>query len=214
VKLYSYWRSSSSWRVRIALALKHITYEYVAVNLLGTEQQSRHHLERNPFAQVPVLEWEAEGRIHRLTQSMAILEYLEERTPEPPLLPPDAVERACVRSVAEMVNAGIQPIQNLAVAQYVAEHSELTRKAWSAHWVGQGLTALEQVVAATAGTYAVGDHVTIADCCIIPQLYNARRCTVAVEQFPTLTRIEGACGKLPAFVRAHPDQQPDAAKPS
>jgi maleylpyruvate isomerase len=212
MKLYGYWRSSATWRVRIALACKGIAHDYQPVHLLEGQQHSDAHRAANPMQQVPVLELEHDGRLVRLSQSLAILEYLEERFPEPALLPADPILRANVRQLAEMVNSGIQPLQNLSLTQYLRDTMHADERPFVQHWVGRGMAALEAAVAESAGRYAVGDAVTFADCCLVPQLYAARRFKVDVASFPTLLRIEAACMELPAFQRAHADRQPDAVK--
>jgi maleylpyruvate isomerase len=214
VKLYGYWRSSSAWRVRIALAWKGIPYENQPVGLVknGGEQHTPAFRDKNPLGQVPVLELdpEGDGPIRRLTQSMAILEYLEERHPTPPLLPADPWLRARARQLAEMVNAGIQPLQNLALLQHVKAVLSGEPDVWVRHFVGRGLAALESVAAEAPGTFLVGDAPTFADLYLVPQLYSARRYGVDLGAFPTLTRVEAACAALPAFQAAHADVQPDA----
>jgi maleylpyruvate isomerase len=211
VKLYGYWRSSASWRVRIGLELKGLSYDYVPVHLVegGGQQHAEAHRRRNPLRQVPVLELESEGTTHLLGQSMAILEYLEETYPTPPLLPRDPFARARVRQIAESINSGIQPLQNLAVLQHVKSIGA-DDKAWAVHWIGRGMEAVEALVRASAGTFCVGDQPTFADACLVPQLYAMRRFGLEEEKFPTLLRIEQACAELPAFQRAHASAQPDA----
>ncbi len=220
MRLYGFWRSSATWRVRIALAHKGLAYEYVPVDLRsadGGEQHAPGYAAINPMRQVPVLELgpaDASLRTRlRLTQSMAILEMLEEVWPDPPLLPADPALRAHVREIAELVNAGIQPLQNTGVQQYVKDALRADDQAWVRHWVGRGLVALESLVAPGAGKYAVGDEVTYADACIVPQLYFGRRFGLVGEAHPTLTRIERACEALPAFRAAHGEAQPDAPRP-
>ncbi|WP_338863697.1 maleylacetoacetate isomerase [Myxococcus stipitatus] len=213
LRLHSYWRSSASWRVRLGLNLKGLSYEYAAVHLMkdGGQQNSPEYRAVNPMRTVPTLEWtEADGTPLRLSQSIAILEFLEERIPSPALLPKDAYLRARVRMVAEGVNSGIQPLQNLSVLQRIKSELNGDDKAWAAHWNMRGLEALESLVKPTAGRYCVGDAVTLADVCLVPQLYGARRFGVDVSAYPTLLRIEAACAELPAFQAAHPDRQPDA----
>lgn len=204
MKLYSYWRSSCSWRVRIALNFKGIPHEIVPVHLVRAEHDQAEHRGRNPMGQVPVLAVD-EGF---LSQSVAILEYLEERYPTPALLPADPWQRAQVRAVVETINSGIQPIQNMAVNRYVAATFGGDAAAWNHHWIGRGLERLEQQV--VPGPFAVGATPTFADLCLVPQLYNARRFGCAVEAWPNLLAVEAACLALPAFQAAHPDQQPDA----
>ena len=213
MKLYSYWRSSCSWRVRIALNLKGLAYTYEAVHLLkdGGQQNSEAYRALNPMRTVPTLEFEEGGGVRRLSQSIAILEYLEERYRTPALLPADPLLRARARMLAEMVNSGIQPLQNLSVLQFVKNELKGDDKVFAAHWNARGLAAFEAAVKDTAGTYCLGETVTFADICLVPQLYGARRYGVDLAPYPTLTRIEAACEKLPAFQAAHPDRQPDVA---
>jgi len=211
--LHNYWRSSASYRVRIGLGLKQLPWEYAAVNIiLGEgEQKSPGYRALNPMAQVPTLEIsEDDGTVRHLQQSLPILEYLEDRWPEPRLLPADPYLRARARGLAEIVNSGIQPLQNLRVLQAVEELGG-DKKAWATKWISTGLDALEVEAHALAGRYAIGDRVTIADLFLVPQIYNARRFDVDMAQYPTLSRIERACNELPPFHAAHPDRQPDAA---
>ena len=210
MRLYSYWRSSSSWRVRIGLNLKGLTYEYVAVNLLAGEQFSPEHRTRNPASQVPVLEAEAGGRRVTLVQSMAILEWLEERYPAPPLLPRDPEARAVVRALAELVNSGIQPLQNSAVLKMLKEKEPGYEKTWARHFITAGLASLERSIAPLGSRFASGDQPSLADCYLVPQLYSARRFGVDLAPYPSLRRIEEACDALPAFSAAHAERQPDA----
>jgi len=214
VKLYNYWRSSASWRVRIALAHKDIAYEYAAVSLVkdGGEQHGAAYGALNPMRQVPTLEWEEGGETRRLTQSMAILEYLEERFPAAPLLPRDPYLRARARQLAELVNSGIQPLQNLEPQRYVREELKGDAAAWTRHFIVRGMTALEEEARRTAGDFLVGDAVTFADVCLVPQMFATRRFAGGVEAFPTLARIEARCLALEAFQRAAPERQPDAPR--
>ena len=213
MKLYSYWRSSCSWRVRIALNLKGLAYTYEAVHLLkdGGQQNAEPYRALNPMRTVPTLELEEGGQVRRISQSLAILEYLEERYRTPALLPEEPWLRARARMLAEMVNSGIQPLQNLSVLQFVKGELKADDKAFAAHWNARGLAALEAVVKETAGTYCLGEQVSFADICLVPQLYGARRFAVDLTPYPTLLRIEAACNNLPAFQAAHADRQPDAA---
>jgi maleylacetoacetate isomerase len=214
LRLYSYWRSSSSWRVRIGLALKGLAYVYAAVDLSAQEQFSEAHRARNPMAQVPVLEVEERGRTLRLVESLAILEWLEDVHPTPSLLPPDPNGRARVRGLAEHVNAGIQPHQNAAVLRTLKQKLPGYEREWAQLWIGRGLEGLERAVSdGGAGRFCHGDVPGLADCVLVPQLYNARRFGLDVSPWPTLARIEAACGALPAFQAAHPDRQPDAPPP-
>ncbi len=211
--LFAYWRSSSSWRVRIALGLKGAPFALVPVNLLAGEQFDPAHRARNPSGQVPVLEVEDGGRIVRLAQSMAILEWLDEVLPEPALLPRDPGGRARVRALAEHVNSGIQPYQNAIVLRRVDELVPGGARAWAAEWNRRGLDALEEAVRDGAGRFCHGDAPGLADCYLVPQLHSARRFGVDLAPYPTLRRIDAACAALPAFQAAHPDRQPDAPPP-
>lgn len=212
MKLHGYWRSSSTWRVRIALGLKGLSYEYVPVHLVkdGGEQHSEAYRALNPMRTVPLLEVTEGGRVLHLAQSLAILEYLEERHPSPALLPGDPAGRARVRMLAELMNSGIQPLHNLSVLQRVKGELHGDDKAWAAYWIDRGLTALTALVAESAGRYCVGDSVTFADAFLVPQLYAARRFGVDLAPHAQLTRIEAECARLPAFQAAHAERQPDA----
>lgn len=213
MKLHGYWRSTSTWRVRIALAHKGLPYEYVPVNLApAVREQDAPGFERlSPLRQVPVLEWEEGGAVVRLTQSMAILEFLEEKHPEPPLLSERPLPRARTRELAEMINSGIQPLQNTSVLLRVERlaGAEAARQ-WVRDVVGRGLEAVEARARAVAGRHAVGDAVTLADVLLVPQLDAARRFGVDLDPYPTLRAIEAACSELPAFRAAHPSMMPDA----
>jgi maleylacetoacetate isomerase len=167
--LYSYWRSSCSWRVRIALHFKGIPFEYCAVNLLKDEQKASDYTTMHPGALVPTLVIDNVV----LTQSIAILEYLEERRPESwRLLPQDALKRAQVRSIVQLISSDIQPVQNLRVLKYVGDEKKTE---WARHWISVGLMAVEQLLTQTSGAFCVGDEVSLADVCLVPQIYNARR---------------------------------------
>ncbi len=218
MKLYDYWRSSSAWRVRIALHLKGVVYERQAVNLIapgptGGEQHAAAYTAVNPLGQVPLLELAAseagESPVRHIAQSMAILEFLDERFPEPALLPADPLLRARARQLAEMVNAGIQPLQNLSTTEHVKHELSGDAGAWCRHFVPRGLAALEAVAVETASTFLIGDSVTLPDLYLVPQLYAARRFGIDPASYPTLARVETACAALPAFIAAHPDQQPE-----
>lgn len=214
LRLYSYWRSSSAWRVRIGLALKGLAHELVPVNLLELEQYGEAHRARNPMAQVPVLEVSEGSRTVRLCQSMAILEWLDERYPDPPLLPADLDGRARVRMLAEHVNSGIQPLQNAVVLRTLRERWPGYDKEWVTRFVADGLAALERAVQdGQAGRFCHGDAPGLADCYLVPQIYSARRFKVDVAPYPTLLRIEAAASALAPFQAAHPDRQPDAPPP-
>jgi maleylpyruvate isomerase len=211
MKLYGFWRSTATWRVRIALRYKGIAHEYEPVNLgkNGGEQNSAAFREVNPMRQVPVLELTHANAVRRLTQSMAILEYLEEAFPDPALLPTDAFLRARARQLAEMIVSGIQPLQNTSVQRWVKDELGRDERLWTHHWVTRGLDALEPVACETAGAFLVGDAVSFADLCLVPELHFARRFGVDLAPYPTLTRIESACAKLPSFEGAHAERQPD-----
>ncbi len=210
--LFGYWRSSATWRVRIGLALKGVDYAYEPVHLVkdGGQQHGEAHVRRNPMHQVPVLRVEHGGDVVDLTQSLAILEFLDETLEGPALLPSDPLQRAHVRRLAEVVNSWIQPLQNLSTLQKVEKEFAADKIKWGHDIIEQGLIALEAMVQGTAGTFMVGDAPSIADCCLIPQLYNARRFGVDLSGMPTLLRIEAACEALEAFQAAHADVQPDA----
>jgi maleylpyruvate isomerase len=209
MKLYGYWRSSSTWRVRIALAYKGINYESVPVHLVKGEQHYNELVIKNPMGQVPVLEVEVDKRLIHLSQSAAILQYLEETHPEPSLTPSSPLLRAQMRQVQELVNSGIQPLQNFSVLQHVREKLAHDPKQWAQHWIATGLQA---TVSKLAGRYAIGDNLSLADLYIVPQLYNARRFDVPLDAYPVLLRIEKQCESLPAFIAAHPSQQIDAPR--
>ncbi len=208
MKLYNYWRSSASWRVRIALAYKNLSYEYVAINLLEKANRRDEYTALNPIGQVPTLVLD-DGR--QLSQSLAMLEYLEETVPEPPLLPRDPYLRARVRQLAELVNSGIQPFQNVPLIARYNEH-KLDARAIVAGDIARGLDALAVSAQPTAGKFLVGDAPTFADVCLAPQLNAARRFGLDVAAWPLLARVEEACNALHAFQIAHADRQPDAQK--
>lgn len=213
MRLYSYFRSSASWRVRIALHLKGLPFETVPVHLLkdGGEQHAPSFKALNPLETVPLLEIPGDPPL-RLGESLAIIQYLDETHPNPPLLPGDAAQRARIRWLAEVVNAGIHPVQNLGVLQHVEKTFGATaeqRKAWAAHFIGKGFTALETLLVQSAGTCCVGNQVTLADLCLFPQVYNAKRFGVDVAAFPTIQRVAAHLGTIPAFVQADPFHQPD-----
>jgi maleylacetoacetate isomerase len=211
-RLYSYWRSSAAWRVRIGLHLKGIDCEIIPVHLLrdGGQQHSNEYKAHNPQQLVPTL-LHGERTLH---QSLAILEYLEETWPSPPLLPTDTTGRARVRALAQVVACDIHPINNLRVLQYLErEYSvpQASRDNWVRHWVGEGFAALETLLNEPAtGIFCHGNTPTLADCCLIPQVYNARRFGVDMAAFPLISRIEAACLALPAFFDTRPEAQADA----
>lgn len=210
IRLHSYYRSSSAWRVRIALHLKGLPHETLPVHLAkdGGEQHKASFAARNPMRQVPVLEiGDGTGAFH-LTQSMAILEYLEERFPEPPLLPKDLAARARARELAELVNSGIQPLQNLDVRKTLHK-AGVPPDPIIQGFLQKGMEALERRAKETAGRFLVSDGVTFADILLVPQLYASNRFGVPISAFPTLERVGRECEGLAAFQAAHPTAQPD-----
>ena len=213
LKLYSYFRSSAAYRVRIALNLKGVDHEIVPVHLLrdGGENFLPEYTAKNPLALVPTLEGD-EGVI---IQSLAILEYLEERFPKMPLLPGDAIGRARVRGIAQTVVSEIHPLNNLRVLDYLVNRLDQdpdSKLTWYRHWIHEGFTGIEKLLdrSASTGLFCHGDRPTMADCCLVPQLYNARRFDCALNDFPRIQRVEEACNELDAFRQAAPENQPDA----
>jgi maleylpyruvate isomerase len=213
MKLYTFFRSSASYRVRIALNLKGLDYEQAPIHLRrgGGEQLKPAYKALNPQALVPALE--DNGRI--LTQSLAIIEYLEERYPKPPLLPSGAADRAVVRSMALLIACEVHPIQNLRVLNHLkSDHKQSDDDTirWARHWINLGLSALEQMVISVSeqGEFCYGQTPTMADLCLVPQLGNARRFGVDLSAYPKLLAIEASCMSLPAFADAAPERQPDA----
>lgn len=208
-KLYSYWRSTASYRVRIALALKAIAYDYVPVNLLDGEQLEAPFKGINPQAQIPVLQID-NALLH---QSLAILDYLETTRPEPALLPSDPALAAQARAFALSIAADIHPIQNLRVLKYVKGEfgqEQPAIDAWARHWISLGFAACEKIAAARKGAFLFGEAPGYAECVLIPQSYNAARFGVDMTPFPALGEVIAACAGHPAFQDAHPDVQPDA----
>lgn len=214
LQLHTYFRSSASYRVRIALHLKGLAFESVGVHLLraGGAQHAPDYVRLNPSRLVPTL---VDGE-HALGQSLAIMEYLEETHPEPALLPSDPVGRARVRALAQTIACEIHPLNNLRVLQYL-EHElkidDAARATWYRHWITLGFTAIEAALAnsASTGAFCHGDTPTLADCCLIPQIANSRRFDTPLDAFPTIRRIEATCLDLPAFQAARPEVQPDAS---
>ena len=212
--LYSYWRSSAAYRARIALNLKAMDYAIAAVHLVrdGGEQHQDAYRAINPQQLIPAL---ADGdRVVR--ESLAIMEYLDEAYPDTPrLLPHDPVARSRVRALAQMVACDIHPIGNLRVLQYLQRElgvDDGRRLAWSRHWIEVGFDAIEAMLVGEghAGKFCEGDAPTMADCCLVPQVYNARRFEVSLDRYPTIVRIDAACRELDAFQHAAPEAQPDA----
>jgi len=212
MRLYGYWRSSASWRVRIGLALKGIAYDYTAVDLRKGEQGAADHAARNPLHRVPVLEWSADGSVQRLTQSMAILHWLDARHPDPPLFPVDALHRVRVLEIAEVINSGIQPLQNSSVLAAIADLGA-DRAAWAREHIGHGLHAVQRLCEPLRGRFLCGDALTVADLFLVPQMYNARRFGLDLAPLSALVEIDARLSEDPAFVAAHPDRQPDADRP-
>lgn len=212
IKLYNYFRSSASFRVRIALEVKGLPYDYAPVHLLKGEHMAPDFVKLNPDALVPVL---CEGT-DVLNQSLAIVEYLEETHPEPSLLPGSASNRAHIRAIALAIACEIHPLNNPRVLKYLKNTfnvEEEARNEWYRHWVHLGFAALETRLSASplTGAYCVGDTPTLADVCLVPQVFNGKRFDVAVEEYPTLARIFEHCMAQEAFQRAAPTAQPDAA---
>jgi len=210
VKVYTYFRSSAAYRLRIALNLKGLSGDMVSIHLQkdGGQHRKPEYRAINPQMRVPALKLDS-GEV--LTQSLAIIEYLDEVDPQPPLLPRDPVERAKVRALALAIACDIHPLNNLAPLRYLKnelgqEQSKID--AWYHHWILEGFEALETMV--RPGPYAFGGEVTLADVCLVPQIYNARRLKVPLDRFPKLVAIDAACAKLPAFEQARPENQPDA----
>ncbi|MBI5901366.1 MAG: maleylacetoacetate isomerase [Rhodocyclales bacterium] len=214
MKLYSYFRSSASFRVRIALALKGLSYDYIPVHLVkeGGQQFAADFRAKNPAALVPVLEDDA-GQL--LTQSLAIIEYLDETRPEPPLLPADAAGRARVRALALSIACEIHPLNNLRVLAYLSKTlgvSEDQKNVWYRHWVETGLATVDAMLSGDGrtGTYCHGEMPTLADVVLVPQIFNAQRFNCRLDHVPTVMRIHQHCLTLPAFARSVPAEQPDA----
>ncbi|MBS0510185.1 MAG: maleylacetoacetate isomerase [Proteobacteria bacterium] len=213
MKLYTYFRSSAAYRVRIALHLKGLEYDAVPVHLArsGGEQHQPDYRALNPAGLVPAME--DDGQV--LTQSLAIIEYLDETHPQPPLLPGSPADRARIRAIAQAIACDIHPINNLRVLQYLQRElgaNEAQKNAWYRHWIEVGLAAVEAMLAGDArtGAFCHGDTPTLADCCLVPQVFNARRFDCSLEPYPTITRIAARCESLEAFRKAAPANQPDA----
>lgn len=209
MRLYSYWRSSAAYRVRIALNLKELPYETVSVSLVPgvSEHRAAAYRAINPQMLVPFLQ---DGELG-IAQSMAILEYLEETYPDTPLLPKDEPLRSRVRAFCNLIACDIHPLNNLRVQQYIKNELGANKEAgadWYVHWIHEGFDALEEL--ASDGDCVFGESPTLADALLVPQMYNVRRFEVPVDRFPKLVRIANACDKLPAFAHAAPEHQPDA----
>ncbi|MBB4568807.1 maleylacetoacetate isomerase [Rhizobium leucaenae] len=204
VVLYDYWRSSASYRVRIALNMLGVKYKTVSINLLEGEQRSRDYLVLNPQGLVPTLV--IDGRT--LTQSLAIIEYLAELRPDCGLMPPDIADRQSVRALAYAIAMDIHPICNMHVAAHVTTITGKAdaREEWTKHFISDGLRKVEAMLSDFNGEFSFGDKPTMADLCLVPQIYNARRWGVDVSDFKRIVDIDGKCAKLPAFHAAHPDR--------
>jgi maleylacetoacetate isomerase len=210
--LYDYWRSSAAYRVRIALNLKGMKYDSVPVSLLAGEQRAASYRAQNPQGLVPMLSSDK----GKFGQSLAIIEYLNETQPTPPLLPSDPEARAMVRAMAHVIASDIHPINNLRVQQYLTNQlgaSDAQKTAWIHHWMADGFAALETLVkqAGSNGKFCIGSESTMADICLVPQIYNARRFKLDLKPYPTLVAIDAHCSALPAFIAAQPEKQKDAA---
>ena len=211
IELYGYWRSSAAYRVRIALNLKGLDVRHRPVNLRTGEHRGAAYRKLNPQGRVPFLVDDGKA----FTQSIAILEYLEERYPEVPMLPGEPAERARVRALVQLVASDMHPLNNLGVLQYLAKElgaGDEQKLAWYRHWIAEGFAALEAMLAddASTGRYCHGDTPGMADLCLVPQVYNARRFDCDLTQYPTIVRIDAACAELEAFKKAVPEAQPDA----
>ncbi|HEX6374414.1 MAG TPA: maleylacetoacetate isomerase [Allosphingosinicella sp.] len=202
--LFDYFRSSASYRVRIALGLKGVDHDRKPVNLVEGGQQEPDYRAINPQGFVPALEIDG----HRLTQSLAIIHYLEATRPEPPLLPSDPADSAHVRALALLVACDIHPLNNLRVLHYLKDElgqEQAARDAWYRHWIAEGFAALEAMAAPRAGRFLFGDAPTLADVCLVPQMFNARRLETPLDAYPTLVRADSEANRLEAFAAAHPD---------
>jgi len=209
IRLHGYWRSTAAYRVRIALNLKGLDYQQVTHNLRAGEQAASPYAEINPQKLVPALE--ADEVV--LPQSLAIMEWLDERHPEPSLLPGDANDRAVVRAMAQTIACDIHPLNNLRVLNRLRRDfaaDEAAISAWIADWIGSGFEALEQMIERHGGQFAFGDAPTLADCCLVPQVYSATRFAVDLAPYPRLTSAAERAASLDAFVAANPSRQPDA----
>ncbi|EHC06950.1 maleylacetoacetate isomerase [Shewanella baltica OS625] len=215
MKLYGYWRSSAAYRVRIALNLKGISAEQLSVHLVrdGGEQHKAAYTALNPLELVPTLTLDDELDMDALSQSLAIIEYLDEIHPQTPLLPASALERAHVRAMALTVACEIHPLNNLRVLQYLTQTlgvDEAAKNTWYHHWVASGFAALETLLVRHCGRYCFGDKVTLADLCLVPQVYNAMRFNVDLAPYPNIMRVWAECNQQEAFADAAPERQADA----
>jgi len=209
LKLYTYFRSSAAFRVRIALNLKGLKYQPLFVHLPKGEHRAAEYSQVNAQALLPTLELD-DGT--RLNQSLAIIEYLDEKHPQPPLVPKESLARARVHSLSYLIASEIHPLNNLRVLQHLKRLGQTQEQidTWYRHWVADGLTKLEAELAGKAGKFCHGDAATMADCCLVPQIFNAKRYNSDLAPYPTTMRVFEACMKLEAFDRAQPSKQPDA----
>lgn len=209
IRLHGYWRSTASYRVRIALNLKGVDYEQVTHDLRAGEHGTEDYRALAPQGLVPALE--TDGGV--ITQSTAIIEWLDDMFPDPPLLPADSFDKARVRAMAALIASDIHPLNNLRVLKMLRSNfgaDDAAVAGWIAHWIGEGFAALERQVAETGGQFCLGDAVTMADCLLVPQVYSAERFGVDMAPYPRLAAINARCLDIPAFADAHPARQPDA----
>ncbi|RLV61520.1 maleylacetoacetate isomerase [Parashewanella curva] len=217
MKLYGYWRSSAAYRVRIALNLKGLQAEHISVHLVkdGGQQHKPEYIDLNPQELVPtlVIKNTASESELKLTQSLAIIDYLEQVAPDVNLLPKSAASRAVVNSMALLVACDVHPLNNLGILQYLSNELEVSdeqKSAWYHHWIHKGFKALEVLLEQHSGQYCFGDSVTLADVCLIPQVYNAKRFNVPLDDYPNINRIWDNCNQLDSFKMALPENQEDA----
>jgi maleylacetoacetate isomerase len=207
--LYSYWRSSSSWRVRTVLNLKKIKYEIKPIHLLKAENKSEEFKKINPIEKIPVLEFTHLNQTIHIAESLAICEFLEEIAPEVRLLPNDILQRAKVRSMCCEIACNIQPLQNLPVVNRVQELG-YNKVEWAKEWIGKGLEVVEKLISNTRGKYSFGDDITLIDAFLVPQVYNARRFGLDLSPFPNISEVDKNLSSLDEFIASHPDNQPDS----
>ena len=208
LKLYSYFRSSASYRVRIALHYKGLPFEYIPVHLVKAEQRSDEYVKINPMKHVPALMHDG----FLVAESVAIVQYLDEIFPDKPLLPKTPRDKAVVMQIVELLNSGIQPLQNLKVMQFLENQMRLSKDQtdeFVRHWISEGMKGLEKLLERTAGTHAFGGSITAADAFLVPQVFACKRFNVDVNEFPNVARVNANALKLDSFQNAHPEKQPD-----